>query len=450
MCNLTTTVPLESRRVTVMGLGRFGGGVGVARFLAQQGAEVLVTDLSPSEQLVDSLARIADLVDRGSITLRLGGHNVADFTTCDLVIANPAVPRPWDDRFLRAARAAGVPIETEIGLVVDRLGRDRVIAVTGSAGKSTTAAMVAHAISASGASTILGGNIGGSLLMDLDRAAAADWIVLELSSAQMYWLNEAAPRRWSPRVAIVTNFGPNHLDWHGTLAHYENSKRSILGRQGRGDTAILGSGAQEWPTGVGVVRRVIAEDPRVPELRVPGRHNRLNASAALLACGAAGVDARSAAAAMASFPGLPHRLAFVAERRGVRYYNDSKSTTPEAALLAIEALCDGEAAKRARVHLIAGGYDKGMDLSPIARAARDLAGLYSIGATGRGLADAAGDGSLWCETLSRAVSEAVGRARAGEVVLLSPACASWDQFANYEARGDAFVRLVESIPGESP
>src|SRR5436190_4214762 len=155
------------RRVTVMGLGRFGGGSGVARWLASQGADVLVTDLQSAEKLAEPIAEIQDLVDQGSVTLRLGEHNVSDFTTPDLVIANPAVPKPWENRFIRSAIAAGVPVTTEIRLLTERINRLKTIGITGSAGKSTTSAMIHHILVKAGVRAHLGGNIGGSLLNDL-------------------------------------------------------------------------------------------------------------------------------------------------------------------------------------------------------------------------------------------------------------------------------------------
>jgi UDP-N-acetylmuramoylalanine--D-glutamate ligase len=442
---------LEGARVTVMGLGRFGGGEGVVRWLAGRGAEVLLTDLAGPDALAVPLARIRDLVEAGRVRLRLGEHNISDFTTCDLVVANPAVPRPWDNRFLRAARAAGIPVTTEIRLAVERLpDRDRVIGVTGTVGKSTTAAMIHHALTAMApAGSLLGGNIGGSLLDTLDHAAdPRRWIVLELSSFMLHWL---AP--WSPAIAVVTNFSPNHLDWHGTLEHYRASKQAILASQRPGDVAVLGPSVGDWPTGPGVRRIEIPAGDAVPALAVPGLHNALNAAVAARVCeealGRDPIDAdRGPQRArvedqLRSFRGLPHRLESIGERGGRRFYNDSKSTTPEAALLAVRAFAEPPGPGVDRVHLIAGGYDKGADLAPVAALAGQLAGLYAIGATGPALARA---GGLWCGTLEAALHAAWDRSRPGDVILLSPACASWDQFTNFEARGEAFRRLVAALP----
>ncbi|MBX3389171.1 MAG: UDP-N-acetylmuramoyl-L-alanine--D-glutamate ligase [Phycisphaeraceae bacterium] len=457
---------LEGKRVTVMGLGRFGGGASVTRYLCERGATVLLTDIEPEEKLAASVAQIADLVRSGTVQLRLGGHNVSDFTTCDLVVANPAVPKPWDNRFLRSAWAAKIPVTTEIGLTIARLpNRARVIGITGSAGKSTTSAMIHHVLKQCGFATVFGGNIGGSLLGEIDSITPETFVVLELSSAMLCWLGDLArvgpaefdhapaSEGWSPHVAVVTNLSPNHLDWHGDLAHYRRSKQELLRAQRSGDVAVLppGSESAEWKTNSGVERRV----PRVEVsgLAIPGKHNRQNASVAIEAAlaAASGLDRARAVNAVKTFAGLPHRLELAAtiSRAGgsVRCFNDSKSTTPEACLLAVAAFDEPGEVGAGRVHLIAGGYDKGSDLSAIGALARRLAGLYTIGKTGDAIAAASDGAAKKCGTVESAVASAIGAAKPGDVLLLSPACASWDQFENYEKRGELFVREVRAVGG---
>lgn len=446
---------LAGIRVVVMGLGRFGGGVGVTRWLAEQGADVLVTDLETEASLGGSVAAIGDLVESGRVTLRLGGHNVSDFTTRDLVVANPAVPRPWENRFLRAAEAAGVPVTTEIALLVSRLpSRARTIGVTGSVGKSTTAAMIAHALGEAAGDTVLGGNLGGSLLGRLGSITGGTWVVLELSSAMLYWLERdpalAGERAWSPHVAVVTNLAANHLDWHGDLDHYRASKQRLLRHQREGDHAILGPSVADWRAVTPAASCTVDAEALGLPLAIPGAHNRENAAAALLACRAAepGIDPARFAGAIAAFPGLPHRLQLVAEVGGVRFYNDSKSTTPGAALTAVAAIAAMPGMSRERIHLIAGGYDKQIDLSPIADAAPGLAGLYTVGQTGRALADLAvsrGARARFAETISGAVEAALPGLAPGHALVLSPGCASWDQFENYEKRGEFFIRCVQAL-----
>lgn len=427
-----------------MGLGRFGGGEGVTRWLVEQGADVTISDRDNAAKLAEPLARIADLVRSGSVTLHLGEHNVSDFTTADMVVANPAVPLPWENRFLRSAHAAGVPIMTEMRLLVEQLaaiGAGNIIGVTGSAGKSTTAAMIHHLLHVCGVRSHLGGNIGGSLLAQLDSIGGDDWMVLELSSAMLYWLGQgvgfADAPGWSPRIAVLTNIEPNHLDWHGSFEHYRESKLNIFRWQPQPWIALRGDERHD-------AERRLA-------LKIPGEHNQRNAHLAIKAAQrATGIAESKLTQAIAGFSGLPHRLQLIAERDGMRFYNDSKSTTPQATLLAVESFDDAS-----RVHLIAGGYDKKIDLNAIAQLTPRIAGLYTIGDTGIALAKAAGragDGHLVsCETLDRAVEAAVHRMRPGDVLLLSPGCASWDQFINFEQRGERFTQLVnrQSIPSAS-
>ncbi|MEM8835639.1 MAG: Mur ligase family protein [Planctomycetota bacterium] len=434
---------LAGARVTVMGLGRFGGGLGVTRWLAKQGADVLLTDLASEHDLADPLAELQHLIDDGRITLRLGEHNVSDFTSCDLVIANPAVPKPWDNRFLRSAQAAGVPITTEIELLVTNLPQAaRTIGVTGTAGKSTTSAMIHHALEQVANTPVhLGGNIGGSLLDSLGDVSDTHVVVLELSSAMLYWLRDSP---WSPDVAVLTNIASNHLDWHGSVQHYVESKQRIAGHATR--TLVLGPDAQPWATGADTKRVSVEDIESLPRLRTPGAHNRINGATALLAALELHDDRDRLAHAIAMFPGLPHRLRFIgAWPNGVRAFDDSKCTTPEAAALAIEAIRETTAGT---IHLIAGGHDKGVDLSPMTHAAKQHeATVYAIGATATAIANLVGEACVEAGTLDLALAAIADRLQPGDAVLLSPGCASWDQFSNYEERGARFEACLNRLLG---
>lgn len=466
-------------RVTVMGLGRFGGGVGVTRWLAAQGARVLVTDREPENKLAASVSEI----DLPGVSLRLGGHVESDFTDADLVVVNPAVPDT--SPFIVAARRAGVPIGTEINLFVERC-RGRCIGITGSVGKSTTTAMIGQVLEKGTGNAKeetektrttevpacalsdapmqprvwVGGNLGKSLLDVLPQIRPQDWVVLELSSFQL----ERTPLvHWSPHIAVVTNLTPNHLDWHGSVDAYATAKMNILRFQnGARDHAIVGDQDEamrrvaaelhgsrpHWcygvVEGVAAARRVPMDNTsslRWAGLRlaVPGRHNLENAAAALTVAHLAGVPADRAMAALSEFTGLPHRLQRVATIDGVTYFNDSKSTTPESAVTAMTAI-------DSPLLVILGGYDKGIDLTPAAECAARRARLaVCVGATGGRIASAvraAGGRAEVLPNIASAVAACRSEARPGDVVLLSPACASWDQFEDYRQRGEAFVRAV--------
>lgn len=423
---------LKGKRVTVMGLGRFGGGLGVAKWLHTQGANVLVTDMADAETLAGPFAKLPE-----GIETRLGEHIESDFTTADLVVASPAVAKPWNNPYLNAAIEAGVAITTEIGLAIERLpDRTRVIGVTGTAGKSTTSAMLARALEATGQNVALGGNIGGSLLeADIQPN---DFVALELSSFMLHWLGRS---NWSPGTAVATNLAPNHLDWHGSFEHYEQSKRHIAQHQQPGDLLLT----HLWPNLTTATRVRPTDD--LPRLALPGSHNQANAAMALTAATATlerlsiPHDREAMIRAIANFPGLPHRLQLVATHAGVSFYNDSKCTTPQAVALAVDALADR--IPKANIHLIAGGADKGVDLTPIAALARTIGSLHTIGTTGPGICElTAGGKATHHGTLEDAFKAAVGEASEHHAVLLSPGCASWDQFANYEQRGAKFADLV--------
>ncbi len=448
-------------RVTVMGLGAFGGGVGVTRFLATKGARVTVTDLKDEGALASSLAQLDGL----PITLHLGGHRESDFTEADMVVVNPAVPD--SSPFLQAARRAGVPLETEINLFL-KLCRATVVGITGSNGKSTVASLTAHLLEAGERRVWLGGNIGRSLLEDLDEIGGEDVVVLELSSFQLERLEATG---LSPGVAIVLNLTPNHLDRHGTLAAYAAAKKPILSNQEPGDIALLnadcpvvsgwghvGAGRKvffttrspldegAWLDGDAAVFRLdgrTLELFRLGDLSLRGEHNRGNALAAAAAAMLCGLRPEAIPGRLAIFRPLEHRLEPVRELDGVSYYNDSKATTPEAAAAALRAFEEP-------VVLIAGGYDKGVSFAPLAEAAAGrLRAAVVIGQTAAAVAEALGEGGCerveFADDLAGAVVAARRLAWPGDVVLLAPACASYDMFANYEERGRLFKRLVEEL-----
>ena len=430
---------LAGKRVTVVGLGRFGGGLGVTRWLCGQGARVTVSDKAAADKLEQSIAALAGL----DVALHLGSHDERDFLGADLLVVNPAVPK--DLPLLAAAEKAGIPRTTEMNLFLQRCIAP-VVAITGTVGKSTTTAMIG-AVLAARLATHVGGNIGRSLLGELDRIAGDHVVVLEISSFQ---LDDLPLVGVGPHVGVVTNLAPNHLDRHGTMAAYAEAKKNIFRFQSPGDVLILNAACEatmswrdEAPS------RVEFFDPAGPpfDLSIPGTHNQANAQAAWAAARQFGVDRPAAAEALRSFPGLPHRLQFVSLTRGVRYYDDSKCTTPEGATVAIEAFEPRKAV------VIVGGYDKGAAFDRLGAAlARRAKAVVAIGATRDKIiaaVEAARHGPLprviAAGTFAEAVSAANAQARAGDVVLLSPACASYDMFTNYEQRGETFVNLVAGL-----
>jgi UDP-N-acetylmuramoylalanine--D-glutamate ligase len=428
---------LAGKRVTVAGLGHFGGGIGVTQWLCSQGAKVLVTDLLPAEKLADALRQLEGL----PIELRLGEHREDDFAGADLVVASPALPP--HNRYLQSARAAGKQITTEIRLFIERCPA-KIIGVTGTKGKSTTTAMLGRILSRM-TRTWVGGNIGKSLLADLKSIDASDLVVLELSS---YMLEHLREMRFSPHVAVVTMIASDHLAWHGSLEAYIDAKRNIIRFQGPDDVAVLN---EENPPAAGFAAeapgRIIyfgLKNRRKFELLVPGEHNQLNAQAAFAAATIFGADFTMAQAALSDFAGLPHRLQRIAEIAGVAYYNDSIATIPDAAMAALESFPPKKV-----IHIV-GGY--GADIPITAMCAQIVARakvVLCIGQTGPAIAEMLEQSSLQnaaasyrCGDLATAVSIARQIAVKGDIVLLSPGFKSFDQYVNFEQRGEEFVKRV--------
>lgn len=432
---------VRNQRVTVAGLGRFGGGIAVTRWLIEQGAaSVLVTDKDPAEKLADSVKKLDGL----PVEFRLGEHRAEDFAAADLVVTSPALP-PTNE-YLRAAHDAGVPVTTEIRLFVERCPAT-IVGVTGTKGKSTTATLLHRMLSAR-YTTWLGGNLGGSLLADLPRMNATDLVVLELSSYMLWWLGQM---RWSPHVGLVTIVTSDHLEWHGTVQEYVEAKRNLLRFQRSDDYAILNEeddvGRELARNTAGKVVLYGLENRKPFELKLPGRHNQVNAQGAYAAAQVFGVSWDEAQASVRDLDPLPHRLQLVYEHAGVRWVDDSNATVPDAAIVALESF------PPRRVIQIVGGHDNGSPVTALCNAMAERAkAALCVGPTGRRIAASLAGSSLPagacgvydCGDLATAVKTARTVATSGDVVLLSTGCKSYDQFTNYEQRGEAFTRLARS------
>jgi UDP-N-acetylmuramoylalanine--D-glutamate ligase len=428
---------VRNKRVTVAGLGRFGGGIAVSRWLIEQGAKVLVTDRDDATKLADSVKQLDGL----PIEFRLGEQREVDFAGADLVVASPAIPP--SSTHLKAARDAGVPVTTEIRLFVERCPAE-IIGVTGTKGKSTTTAMLGKVLE-SRYKTWVGGNIGKSLLPELSNIGKTDLVVLELSS---YMLEHLAAMQWSPHIAVVTMLATDHLEWHGSAEAYREAKANIVRFQRPDSFAVLneenaGSLDLSRMTAARVVTFGLAG--RKPfELVVPGRHNQVNAQAAFAAAALLGISWDSAQAALRTFAGLPHRLELVHEAGGVRYYNDSIATIPDAAVAALDSFPPH------KVIQIVGGYDKGLPLTGMCNALVERAkAVLCIGVTGKKVVETVGQSGMTgaaqfydCGDLPTAMKLAKSMAASGDVVLLSTGCASYDQFVNFEQRGEQFAALA--------
>lgn len=459
----------QGRRVTVMGLGQFGGGIGAIQYLVREGARVTVTDAKSAAELKSSLAELQGTPPE---SCHFGGHEPTDFTHTDLVVASPAIPR--EHACLQLARQSGVLITSEMNLFWER-NPAPVIAITGSNGKSTTTAMTHAILQSSGRRCWLGGNIGRSLLPVVREITPQDLVILELSSFQLEDLQTLGR---SPHVAVVTNFSPNHLDRHGTLEQYRAAKQQILRDQSPTDWAVLAeddADVREWsvcggrlgfglsdPGTPGVFLEgdlavwrsphpsTVVRFPITDWLTLPGQHNVLNALAASCAALIAGADLTAVEQGLRGYRALPHRLELVGEWQGRRFYNDSLATTPESSQVALAAF-------PGRIILFAGGYDKGSDLTAFARdiAAKPVAAVALMGTTGPHLGELIRQfdsidpdprvATFVAPDFHAAFEWAVEQSQPGDTVLLSPGCASYDWFHNFADRGEQFRQFVQEL-----
>jgi UDP-N-acetylmuramoylalanine--D-glutamate ligase len=428
----------RDKRVTVAGLGKFGGQIAAVKWLVAGGAKVLVTDKSPAEKLASSRKELDGL----SVEFRLGEHRVDDFTSADLIVASPAIP-PHNE-YLAAARQAGVPVTTEIRLFIERCPAKTIVGVTGTKGKSTTTSLLGRML-ATKYTTHVGGNIGRPLLLEVENIRPDDLVVLELSSFMLEYLRDM---QWSPNVAVVTMLGVDHVDWHGSAEAYLDAKKLILKHQKPDDIAVLAEASRELSSLTrGRVALYGGAGARPFELTIPGKHNQFNCQAAWTAAREMGVSFEAAQQAVKDFAGLPHRLQLVHDTggaNGVRWFNDSIATIPEAAIAALDSF------PPRTVLQIVGGSDKGLPFTALAAALCERAkAVLCIGTTGSSIGSLIADSPTHacapvyqCGDLQTAVAQAKSIAIRGDVVLLSTGCASYDQFSNFEQRGEMFSYLA--------
>ena len=456
--NRLPELDFTDKPVTVVGLGIEG--VDLARFLCRQGASVTVSDSRTREQLADRLGEIADL----PVALSLGSAQEADLAAADEIFVSQGVPLELAG--LRAARDKGADLRSMMGLFLD-ICPGPTVGITGSSGKTTTTALVGEMFEADERPFFVGGNIGIGLLNHLPAIRPYTWSVLEVSHTQLQLVER------SPHVAAVLNITPNHLD-RFTWEEYRQLKASILTYQTADDVAVLGyddpecrameplvkgrllrfSGGSELPgDGVSVrggrailrMGRMKEELFRLGDVRLRGRHNQVNAVAAAAIASACGISPDAISCAVEAFRSVPHRLEFVGESAGVSYYNDSIATTPERTVAGLRSFDEP-------VVLLLGGRDKHLPLDDLAReASQRCRSVILFGESAAKIEEAFGGSPLplaRVESLTEAMQKAKTVARPGDVVLLSPACTSYDAYDNFEQRGEDFRALVAGMVKE--
>ena len=419
----STDAALVGRRVLVVGLAR--SGLAAAETLVGQGAVVVGFDRDES---LDA-GRLREL----GVEVHLGDQEEKLLKGTDLVVKSPGVP--GESALVVGARERRIPVWSEIELGV-RLLSNPLLGVTGTNGKTTTSELLGAVFRAAGRPVEVAGNVGRPLTGLVGSVAPETWIVCELSSFQ---LEDVETLR--PRVAVLLNLEPDHLDRHGTFEWYADAKLRIFEAQTEDDTAVVPRGFGEVP---GAARRVEfrSDDPLPAEPLIPGPHNRENAAAATAAARAVEIEDDAIAEALRTFPGVAHRIEPVRELHGVRYVNDSKATNVAAARRALASFPD------ARLHVILGGRGKQESYAPLAEAFGPEDRAYVIGEAADEIAAALSDAGVpftRAGDLAAALAAAAAAAEPSDVVLLSPACASFDQFRDFEERGDVFRRLVEEL-----
>ena len=450
---------LKNKRVLVVGLGK--SGIASAHFLRAAGARVTVSDTRTPEALA---LEIPALLEAG-IAVEAGGHGILTFRRQDLIVVSPGVP--LDTPELKQAISLGLPIIGELELAAQHL-RGKILAITGSNGKTTTTTLAGKIFADAALPTLVGGNIGLPVIELIAPSTPETWSVLEVSSFQLETTDT-----FHPNIAAILNITPDHLDRHGTLENYIAAKERIFLRQTSEDALILNADDRTtqmsasrarsqiyWFSATRPIRRgtfvhketivFIAKEngvtePIMPVAEIPlrGAHNVENVLAAVCAARIAGIPAESIRKSVATFTAVEHRLEFVARINNVDYFNDSKATNVDATNKALASFPGG-------IHIILGGKDKASDYSLLAPLLRERAvAVYTIGSAAEKItAQLKGVVNIvQAVTLDAAVAAAHSAAKPGEVVLLAPACSSFDQFENYEHRGQTFKQLVTALNG---
>ncbi|TAK96807.1 UDP-N-acetylmuramoyl-L-alanine--D-glutamate ligase [Patescibacteria group bacterium] len=457
----------KGKKVTVLGMGLHGGGVGIVKYLAKHGARVVVTDLKSREQLAPSLEKLKDIK---GIEYVLGQHRVEDFTQADLVIKNPVVR--WDSQHIKAALDKGVSVEMDSSLFF-KLCPNLIIGVTGTKGKTTTATAIAEVLRSAGRDVVQVGIGQVSVLDKLNEIKKNTVVVFELSSWRLSALGRA---KLSPQIAVLTNLFPDHLNYYKSMDEYAADKKNIFLYQktkdwlvANGDNEMvmkmatstksqllkfsktellseksifLKDDAIYWKNGAEVKEIIELRD-----LKLRGRHNWENLMAAAGACLAFGLTVEEIKKGMTGFKGVSHRLEFVREWQGVKYYNDTAATIPEAAILALGSFTEP-------IVLIAGGSDKMLEFGEYAKImldkAREIILLQGKG-TDNLLLELRKDPRYaerkieLAESMEQAVTLANGLAKTGDIILLSPGAASFGMFVNEFDRGDKFKKAVNEL-----
>ncbi len=446
-------VELKNKRVLVVGLGK--SGLAAARFLKRQGARVTVSDSRPAA----TVAELPQLLDEG-IMVEAGSHGLLTFRRQELIVVSPGIPASVPE--LKQVRALGMRIVGELELGTQFL-QGQILAVTGSNGKTTTTSLLGEIFAAAGRPTLVGGNIGRPVVEMVAESTPGTWSMLEVSSFQLETIDT-----FKPHIALVLNITPDHLDRHGSFENYAAAKTRITENQTADDFLVLN--AEDKPTQMVAAhtkaqifwfspRRQVKQgafvhgesiffraaegaspEPVMPVAEIPlaGAHNVENVLAAVAAARLAGVPSEVIRRAVAGFKAVEHRLEFVREIDGVRYFNDSKATNVDATAKALEAFPEG-------IHIVLGGKDKNSDYRTLGQLLRERAKtVITIGSAAEKIETQLA-GVVKIEragTLDKAVEIAHENATPGDVVLLAPACASFDQFESYEHRGRLFKELV--------